>query len=183
MARVIQTTKNKGGKEIKCGRAGCGAVIQPGEKYYHWTPFRSAKRVRCHLHPPRPSETCTNKLAGAYAANEGVEDTIAALRAGKGSLSELSAELESAADAIDEVKDEYQEGLDNMPDGLRDSQSETQDKIDQLASYAETLRGAASDIEGLDTTPDEGETESDKESEINDEACDIADDALGEFSL
>jgi uncharacterized phage infection (PIP) family protein YhgE len=184
MARAFTAKKSKAGKQIKCGR--CGHVIEPGEQYFYFSVgFRGAKQIRCKEHPPKQSELCGSKMSGVYAQNEGIESAIADLRAGKGSPSDLASTLETAADEIDSIRDEYQDGLDSLPENFQNSGSadETREKIDGLTDYADTLRGAASDIEGLDTEPDEGETEDDKESEVNDEAADLAEQALGEFSL
>lgn len=179
MARVHIVKKSNAGEPIKCGRGGCGAVIQPGEKYFWWQFYHAPKSFRCPLHPPKGSELCNNKLSTVYATNEGLEADISSCRAGTTSPGELASTLESAADDVESVRDEYQEGLDNMPDGLRDSQQDTQDKIDSLDTYASTLRDAASAIQDLES---DGEETEDEDS-INEQAAEQADAALGEFDL
>ncbi len=194
MAQTNTAKKSKAGKEITCGR--CGAVIQPGETYFHWTPFRSNKRVRCHKHPPRQSEKCTSMLSGAYAANEDVEDCIEEVRAGKCDIKGLASVLESAADDICSVRDDYQNSLDSMGDNFANGEpgQQIQEKIDGLESHSETLRNAAEEIRGIeipDEDPEDKVTDTDKakdkgesaEEQATDEAIDKAEDALGEFSL
>lgn len=175
MPRVNSAMKNRAGKKIKCGR--CGKEIKPGDKYFYFTFRYGGKHIRCAEHYPRPSELTQSKMSGVYAAVEGVEDTIAEVRAGKSNIEDLAGALESAADDVDSVKDEYQEGLDNMPDGLRDAAYETEDKINELESFAETLRGAAEEVREAETDNE------DEQEDAIENTCGIAENALGELSL
>jgi len=189
MARTFSAKKSKAGKEIKCGR--CSTVIQPGEQYFYFSVgFRGSKQYRCHLHHPLQSELCGSKMSGAYAANEQLESAIGTAE----SLEDLASILESTAEEIEGVRDEYQDSYDNLPDNFRDGDmgSEMQEKIDGLDSYASTLNDKASEIRGLEPDEDtddhspvaEGEAvEPEPKEDLMDAARDLAEEALGEFSL
>src|SRR6267142_5656923 len=127
MARSFTAKKSKAGKEIKCGR--CGAPILAGEQYFYFAvAFRGAKQIRCKNHSPKQSELCGNKMSGAYAANEGIE---AALNESDLTIADIASALESAAQEIEQVRDEYQESYDNLPQNFQDGDmgSEIQEKI------------------------------------------------------
>src|SRR5579863_8649500 len=134
MARCFEAKKSNAGKKIKCGR--CSAAILPGETYYYFTTgFRGTKQVRCKLHHPQQSELCGSKMAGAYAANEGLEAAINDAT----DVSELASALESAAADIEQVRDEYQESYDSLPENFQngDQGNDIQEKIDGLTEYAD----------------------------------------------
>jgi len=106
----------------------------------------------------------------------------------------LASILESTAEEIEGVRDEYQDSYDNLPDNFRDGDmgSEMQEKIDGLDSYASILNDKASEIRGLEPDEDtddhspvaEGEAvEPEPKEDLMDAARDLAEEALGEFSL
>src|ERR1700722_19918630 len=116
MARCFSAKKSKAGKTIKCGRAGCGAEVQPGEQYFYFSVgFRGQKQIRCKLHAPKPSELCGSKMSGAYAANEALQTAINTA----GSAEDFVNALENAASEIEGVRDDYQESFDALPENFQ----------------------------------------------------------------
>lgn len=200
MARSFSAKKSKSGKEIKCGR--CGAKIEPGEQYFYFSVgFRGSKQIRCKLHSPRQSELTGSKMSGAYAANE---DLSTALNTA-GSPDDVGVALEEAGSAIEGVRDEYQESFDSLPENFQNASTgeEIQEKIDGLTEYAEKLSEAADsarsvsadphDVEepGVDASEEERQdyeaaleaAQDEADEQALDDAKQIAEDAMGEFSL
>lgn len=176
MARCFSAKKSSAGKKIKCGR--CGHKIEPGKVYFYFSVgFRGVKQIRCGAHKPRTSELTGSKLSGAYAAMEAVEDVLSGVERSEVSIEEIAEALDTCATEIEGVRDEYQESYDNMGDNFQNSSpgEEVQEKIDALYEFAQTLNSAAEDVRNVS---DDVSAE-----EMNDEACEIAENALGEFSL
>lgn len=180
MPRVESHTKSNRGGEAKCGRAGCGKVIQPGEQYFSFSFFRGARQYRCKDHRPRQSELTQTAMADAYAGIETVEDAIAA----NGGVDDIKTALEEAVSQVEAARDQYQDSYDNLPENFQnaDMGSEIQEKIDALESFADILNGAVSDIDGIDTAPADGEDEEEKEEAVLAEAIDFAENAIAEFA-
>lgn len=179
MARVFSAKKSKAGKEIKCGR--CSVVIKPGEKYYYFSVgFRGSKQYRCQNHSPRQSETTGNKMSGAYAANESLEEFLN----GPTCVSDIASALETAAGEIEQVRDEYQESYDSLPENFQNGEqgSEIQEKIDALTEYADSLSSAASDVASLEDHSGEEDYDADADTDLE-AAIEKASDVLQEFSL
>lgn len=147
--RVALKTKNKGVKVETYGCRKCSEPIKAGDKYYEWK-HRHAAPSRQHAShgSPRQSELCTGKMSGVYAAIEGLEDTIAEARK-TNDISGLVDALNTAAEEVGSVKDEYEEGLGNMPDSLQQSSSgeAIQEKIDGLQEFQDALENAAQEVE------------------------------------
>ena len=151
MPRVIQV---KAAKAVpiprKCRR--CGHEIQPGEPY-KWFKARYRPPVYyCQAHNPRPSElTTSDKLATLYGAQEGVEDDLQAFSDGKITIEDLTSSLESAADEVGGVADEYEESASNMEEYFPSSAQvdEIREKGEAATEFAEALREAARAIETL----------------------------------
>jgi len=140
MPRVNTATKSRVGKEIMCRR--CHRKIEPGERYFYYKFRYGGKYTHCKLHPPRASELTQSKMSGVYAAVEGAEDALALLQKKNGTVEDVQAVLETAADEVESIRDEYQDSLDNMPEGLQGSSTgeAIQEKIDALEEFAQTLR-------------------------------------------
>lgn len=175
MPRVNTATKNKAGKEIKCGR--CGEKIEPGQKYFHYSFRYGGKHVRCSKHYPRPSELTQSKMSGAYAAIEQADDALGEERK-NGNAEDIESILETCAEEIEGVRDEYQESLDNMPENFQQGQTgeEIQEKIETLEGFADSLRDVVIEL------PDEDAEDDEKEKAVED-AFENAENALQEFSL
>lgn len=173
--QVHLKTKNKGIKHRRYHCCQCSDPIIAGQKYYQWK-FRGQEPTRQHqTHgAPRQSQLMLGRLSEVYAAIEGLEDDLAAARKSE-DISELASAFETAAEEVERVRDEYQEGLDAMPDSLQSSSKgeESQEKIDALDTFADSISTAADDLGSVD------------EDEDNwlENAIDAAESALSEFSL
>jgi len=115
-----------------CGR--CDLVIRKRDPYYWWKFRYGGKHIRCIEHRPRQSDlTSSDKLSTLYAAQEGLEDSIAAARKKLGqaqvaryelaeaayteafkAVLELKGDAESCKDEAQTVADEYNESADNI---------------------------------------------------------------------
>lgn len=147
MARVHTATKNKAGKEKKCGR--CGSVIQPGQKYFHWSFRYGGSHVRCEKHYPRPSELTESKLSSAYSAREEIED--AQIQAGNDyDLDAMLEAMDSAKGTVEECKGEYEESISNMESAFPSGSSkidEMQEKVDALEEFEDAIGELKDEIE------------------------------------
>jgi hypothetical protein len=111
-------------------------------------------------------------MSGAYAAIEGAEDSIGVAK----EISDIVDALQTCAEEIGAVRDEYQDSYDNLPDNFRDGQQgeDIQEKIDGLQEFEDSLLN--------DASPDAESVNTDEDDPLQ-EAKDIATNALGEFSL
>lgn len=188
--RVALKTKNKGVKVAQYPCRKCKEPIVAGEKYYEWK-HRYAPPSRQHqTHgAPRQSELCTSKMSAVYAAIESVEDVIASGRVAD-DASGLEDALNSAAEEVRNVAQEYEDGKSNMPDSLQQSSKgdEIQEKIDALNEFADSLENAASETTDWDMdteSPEPGEDHTDEcasqlreDEEETDRDCDCKFDEL-----
>ena len=165
MARInLVQRAGKSSKPRRCLR--CGHEVQVGESYKHSKPRYGATRIWCFQHSPRPSETSSSKMADAWAAAEGVEDSIQAYRGGKISFEDLKADAESAADEVERVGEEYGEGSSNIEDGFGHATSASEamaEAAEECSSAADTLRSAFDNIE----EPEESEEEEAEEVDLS----------------
>lgn len=172
MARTNTATKSKAGKDIHCRK--CGAKIEPGETYYHYS-LRPTGRgqgrryTHCFRHPPRQSDKTSSKMYGVYAAVESAEDAIASAQQ-SGDVSSLPDALRDCASEVETVKDEYQESIDNMPENLQNGgvADEIREKIDALEEFASALESAADDLDSMDIISQGEPGEDDEEPERDD---------------
>lgn len=142
MPRVSTKTKSKGGKAESYRCDSCPEPILPKQQYYEWS-FRYGGTHRQHVScgPVKQSQLTQSKMSGVYAAVEAAEAEIASAEDNDA----LAAALETCADSVDEVKDEYQESLDNMISQDGSIAQEVQEKIETLESFADELRNATFD--------------------------------------
>lgn len=151
MPRVFSKTANRGAKSKRtCDR--CGKPIKAGQRFYTWK-FRYGARYYRHTEhgAPRGSELTHSKASGLYAAQESVEDTLAAWSGED--ASEIAEALREAANSAEEVKDEYEESINNMPEQLQESSpaaEEMRERMDAIEQWKDDLDSAASDIEGME---------------------------------
>lgn len=169
MARFTKHKKSSRGEAFRCCR--CVEPISVGQEYYTWAFAFGATYYQHATHGiPKPSQLTQSKLSGVYAAIEAAEEDLSSAV----SVEDLQIALASCKDAIEEVRDEYQEGLDNMPDGLRDAATETQEKIDALDDFASSLESCADNLEEFDEDEPEIDEQvikdwEDSEPEVDDE--------------
>lgn len=161
MAASVHTVKKCRKSPGECGR--CGKKIKKGEPYIHWKFRYGGKRIRC-LECPRPrySELIfSGKLSAIEAAREGIQDAIEAFRGDHDSDSLRSA-LETAAEDVRQVAEEYRESAQNIEDGFGHSTQQCDDlneRADAVEAGADQIESAAGDLEDFEEEVEEGETE------------------------
>lgn len=133
------------GHERRCGRAGCGRIIQVGETYYRFKFRYGGEQYRCVDHYPRSSELTQSKLAQVYAANEDLDDQLDQLT----TEDEILDAVTVAADQAREVADEYREA-DEAFGGY--GATENAERADMVEEWANELEGFSSstDVPGFD---------------------------------
>jgi len=183
MPRVTGKTKNSAGVPYDCVK--CSEKIRAKEPYYEWS-FRYGGTYRQHQSHgrPKPSQLTQSKMSGVYSAIEGAEDDIAAADTAE----DISLALNTCADEVDAVKDEYQSSIDNLPEQFQSS-TPIQEKVDALDEFISALQNAASDIEGDEFEDDEPEEDDPKHDEWENKRSEHIEglrqqayDALGEFN-
>lgn len=136
--------------------------IKKGEMYY-WFKHRNAPKTICKT-MPRPSQMCTSgKLSTLYSAQENIEDALAGLDESDlaGSVETMTDILNSSAEEVRQVGEEYRESAQNIEDGFghRTSQcDEIEEKADNCDQIADSIEDAASQLESIEI-PDELEDE------------------------
>lgn len=180
--RVQLKTKNKGVKHATYPCRKCDKPIAAGQKYYQWQ-HRNAPPSRQHAEhgAPRQSELCTGKMSGVYAATEGVEDAVKVARDNNDPTG-LADALRTAAEEVENVRQEYEDGLGNMPDQLQYSSSgeQIQEKIDALESFKDELESAADEVEtGINEWEELRDNEPEQKEE-HAESCPVAELQEGE---
>lgn len=159
--RVHSKTKNKGIKHATYPCLKCDQPIKAGDKYYEWQ-HRHAKPSRQHQShgAPRQSELCAGKMSGVYGAVEGAEDGIVAARKA-GDISGLAEILNTCAEEVENVRQEYEDSRSNMPDHLQDcgTGAEMEEKMNELETFKDSLENAASECETFASELDDLEAE------------------------
>ena len=150
----------------------CGTEIKVGDPYLHFTVgFRSTfKRVRCTAGPchPRPSERESSKLAAVYAAQENAHDTIRLLTV---EGQDYDAFIESIKEVMSGLADETREVVEEYRDAAVDPNGNTFNSVAE--ERADTLEGAADEVENWDPDSDEpqdGESDEEWVDAVKDEA-------------
>lgn len=122
--------------------------IKKGEKYWHWTPYRQAKRRS--KTPPRPSQYESNETkAQVYSACESLEDF---LRDADDSTSaeDIQGAIDDCKTAAEEAKDAMEEKASNIEDGFG---HETEQST-QFREWAEMIETWISELEGIEAPVD-----------------------------
>lgn len=121
--------------------------IKKGDTYYSWSFYRQKPR-RSKTYP-RPSQLCNNKLSGAYAAQEALEDAIGDAKCPE----DITSAIEQAVSDLQSVVDEFQESIDNLEQAFQNgcpALDEHNDQKDGIEAYISDLESASSDISNLD---------------------------------
>jgi hypothetical protein len=123
----------------------CHKDILPGQERYEWS-FRFGGTMRQHVSCgyPRQSQLTQSKMGEIYAAQEAVEDLIAA-GPGLFERSDLVAELENLSEVIGNVASEYEEAAENFG-----RSGENQERYEALDAYQSEIDQAASEVEDSD---------------------------------
>ena len=153
--KVHTVTRTKGGsKQYLC--TACHEPILPGQKYHHWTPYRSTTRQRhvsCGY--PRPTELSNSKIA---VVDEAVQDLDLS-----GNVEDMKAALEGLASTAEEVASEYNDSADGIeshfPSGNPTSEA--------CRNVAEALESWAQELQSWD--PDDREEDDDEDDYLD--AC------------
>lgn len=174
----------------------CGETIEPGQDRYEWS-FRYGGTYTQHASHgrPRPSETTQGNVSQLYAAQESVEDALAADSADyDGWRSGVEQALSDAAETAREVGSEYEAAAE--PFG---GQGPNQERYEACEQWADELDDAASnvadqqpeDVDELerDPAPTDEEREAHEQaveqaaSDARDEVTGLAENAIGELQL
>lgn len=162
--RVTVADKDQPLPNHTCGK--CGVEIRVGDSYKHVTvksgPYGGRTMYRCHACPSwRQSELTTSKMAGVYAAQEHLDDTIDNVD----TADDLRGLASDVAEMIREVSNEYRESQENMESGFGHPTSMS----DELGEKADNLEGWADDIDSWEPDSEEPEEDSWDEEEIEDD--------------
>lgn len=114
-------------------------VCKKGEDYYHWTPFRSAKRYSKTY--PRGSQLCSGRKSEVMAHQEALADDLSAAT----DYEEIKAACEACAEGLRQCGEEYKESAENMREYFPDSE-----QADNMEEMAQSLETQADELEGLD---------------------------------
>lgn len=131
MPRVVTRTKSARGAERRCGRIGCGKVIQEGERYHTFGFRYGGTHYRCEPHYPRQSELTQSKMADVYAAIEDAEDAL-----GKAAtVEDVTGMVGAVAEQVDTTAEEYREAAE--PFG---GQGDNAERADELEGWSSDLQ-------------------------------------------
>lgn len=169
MARVhVSKFAGRKGATLMCQSPKGQHPIAVGESY-SWVKPRSAyrKMVRCLAHPFRLSETTTSKMAGVYAAQETAQDDLTAMTGNPASVEDISSVLETAADDIESVAEEYREANEASPTGLVFGE-DLNERADEISEAAQELRDWSADEDEPDYDQCEAIHEGDEEADGED---------------
>jgi hypothetical protein len=173
VARIVYVKKAR----IDQGDCGsCGQPIKAGDSYKHVslkTGPRSSRILKRHGGCPgwRQSELCQSKMAGVYAAQEGFDDSMPAWDPETG-IHYIRDILESAADDIRSVAEEYRESQQNIEQGFGHStyqSDELGEKADELEAWADQVAEA---VDGCEESPSPCEAHEEFVSDCED--CELA---------
>lgn len=162
-----------------CGR--CSKPIKAGVGYLWWKFRFGGKRVRCKNCPrPRQSElTNSDKLSRCYAAGEAIQDAIDAFWK-DGEIESLRSAMESAAEELQEVSEEYRDSASAVEDGMNNRMpicDELEEKADNLDGKAQEIEDAASHLEDFEEDAAKVEAEEEASEEMADTEGDKVDES------
>ncbi len=124
--------------------------IKKGQQYWHWAFFRGPKQMSAT--PPRRSQTTgSGKLSNLYAAEEALEDAIAAAT----EPADVASALEDAATAADECATEYDDAISNLQEAFQGgcpAIEEAEEVKGNIETWKDELDTAKGEVEGLDAS-------------------------------
>jgi hypothetical protein len=159
----INTVKKARKAQGTCGK--CGKAIKAGDAYKWIKPRYGAKKVRCEDCAFRSSDlTSSDKLSRVYEAQETAQDAVNDWDGED--AQELKSILETAAEEIREVAQEYQDSADaimeHFPSGNQTSE-ECEERAQELEGWADTL----DDFEPEEFEPEDEDDDPDAEENGN----------------
>lgn len=117
--------------------------IKKGDTYYSWS-FRYGGTYKS-LTRPKPSQLTQSKLSSVYAAIEDMEENVAAAT----SIDDISEALNTCAESVGEVAQEYRDGVENMISQEGAIAQESIEKADNLDEFKQELEDAATEVDNL----------------------------------
>lgn len=141
MPRVLTRTKGSHGKQYTC--SSCGAIINPGEKYFRWSFRYGGTRVACQQHYPRPSQLTQSRMGEVYSAVEDAQDGMDATT----TVEEINELVEAVAQAAEEVAQEYRDAAEHFGGA-----GENAERADELEGWVSDLQGFEPEVEPDDET-------------------------------
>lgn len=123
-----------------------GTDIKKGDTYYSWQLYRQP--VQRSLKPPRPSQLTTGKRSTALAALEALHDATD----GASCPDDIAQALETCAEEIRGVAEEYRESVSNMEEAFPNGSptiEQCNEKADALEEFANACDDAKSTVESL----------------------------------
>lgn len=133
----------------KARRTYYGTGIKKGSGYYWWK-FNYGAKQRSKT-KPKPQQLTRDDYAILLLDVDDIKDDLSVGMGGQ----DVSANLDSIKEMLDEAKDRYQESFDNMPDQLQETSMAGEiltERIEALESYME-------DFEGIEVNDDMNEEE------------------------
>lgn len=129
--RVHHAKKSNRGRDYNCQR--CGKKIEPGESYTYWTFYRGATVIRCHEHPPRPSDLTQSNMQPVLVAMEAIED----LGGTDFSEDDIKGAVDELVSAANEARDLYEEAAEHF--GGEGENAERRDAMESFANDVESV--------------------------------------------
>lgn len=170
MARVNTVKSFRGTSKtadgtLKCSK--CGATIQRGDRYVWWAnrapgQRSSFRRIRCgrtECYPQAWEREGNPKRAMLMQATAEAERQVADWT---DDPSEIISIMETLAESVREVAQEYEDGADNIESGFGHETYQSE----ELREKAQQLNDAADEVEQFDPSedpPDEGDFEADED--------------------
>jgi hypothetical protein len=131
--------------------------IHPGDEYLWFkVGFRSRfKHIRCLKHPPKPSERESSNLATVYAAQETAVAELHSLEQSEDhDVEQINSIMETYAEAVREVADQYREADDNFGGSGATQSAERADILESSADDLENFSSNELESETVDTNTD-----------------------------
>lgn len=173
MPRVFSKTKSTRGKQYTCVK--CAKPIVAGERYHEWSfRFGGDRRQHAACGYPKQSQLTQSKMSSVYAAIESAEESINSAT----TVEDVKSALDTCAEEVRQVADEYREAAEAM--GAAGEGSISEERADALNDFADELENVDLPEELTDEDADEhGEFNSDPV----EDAREAANDALSNLSI
>ncbi len=138
--------------------------IKKGDTYYSWSFFR--QNPTRSLTPPKASQLTQAPYGQALAAMEGLHgDVDGGVLSADSTLEDVQAMLETAADEITNVAEEYRESAANIEDGF----GHATEGSEMREQYAEELDSFADEVRDLSIDEPPALEDTDEDEDIEDE--------------
>lgn len=152
-AKLTQTQKARKGPQPVCTK--CRQAIEPGQMRYSWSFFRGATLSRHQAcGAPRPSELTQSNASELYAAQEAIQDALAArpvddIDSFNYWRDDIASMLDDASATARDVGEMYAEAAE--PFG---GQGDNQDRADACEDWASMLDDGSSNVTAVEVDVD-----------------------------